>query len=81
MDEHNPLKEWLAENFVVTHCEGDTIPAAELRAEFLVARSEVSLTAVKFKELMGYNGIETKHIMKGSVFYGLKRKGDVIEHV
>ena len=80
LDEHNPLKEWLAENFVITHCEGDTISAAELRAEFLTDHPESSLTAVKFKDLMGYNSIESKHNRTGSVFWGIKRKSDTIEH-
>lgn len=81
LDEHNPLKEWLEENFDITHLEGDTISASVMRSEFLSARPECTMTAVKFKELMGYNGIEVKHVMKGSVFYGIRRKIDVIEHV
>lgn len=81
LDEHNPLKEWLDVNYLVTHCEGDTIPAAELRAEFLIAHPDSSLTAVKFKELMGYNGVDAKRVAKGVVFWGLKQKADVIEHV
>jgi len=81
LDEHNPLKEWLAEKFVITHLEGDSIPASELRAEFLIEHPDSSLTAVKFKELMGYNGVESKRVSKGVVFYGIKQKTDCIEHV
>ena len=81
LDEHNPLREWLAANFIITHYEGDIISATELRAEFLIENPDTSLTAVKFKELMGYNGVNSKHTMRGNVFFGLKRRSDVIEHV
>ena len=79
LDEHNPLKEWLAEHFVITHCEGNTIPASELRAEYLTDHPDAALTAVKFRELMGYNGMEQKRVTKGVVFWGLKRKAEAIE--
>ncbi len=38
------------------------------------ARPDSTLSAVKFKELMGFNGVEVKYTMRGNVFYGLKKK-------
>lgn len=74
LDEHNPLKEWLEEHYIITHWEDDTVSASEMRADYLSSHIDVSLSAVKFKELMGYNGVEIKHTMKGNMFYGLKRR-------
>ena len=74
LDEQNPLKEWLTENYIITHWEGDSISASEMRAEFLAARPDSNMSAVKFKELMGFNGVEVKHTMRGNVFYGLKKR-------
>jgi P4 family phage/plasmid primase-like protien len=74
LDDHNPLKEWLEENYVITHWEEDTVSATDMRLDFLSSHPGQSLSPVKFKELMGYNGVEVKHTMKGNVFYGLKRK-------
>ena len=79
LDEHNPLKEWLTENYIITHWEGDTVPAAEMRADFLATQAAGNtLSAVKFKELMGYNGIEAKRNNRGIVFNGIKKKSDGI---
>lgn len=74
LDEHNPLKEWLAEHYVITHWEGDHVSATEIRRDFLVDKPESTMTVVKFKELMGFNGVESKHTKHGNVFMGIKRK-------
>lgn len=74
LDEHNPLKEWLEENYIITHWEEDRVSASEMRRDFLTDKPECNLSAVKFKELMGYNGVESKHVKSGAVFIGLKRK-------
>jgi hypothetical protein len=42
--------------------------------DYLAACPGVSISAVKFKELMGFNGVEGKHVMTGKVFYGIKHK-------
>ena len=79
LDEHNPLKEWLTENYIITHWEGDTVPATEMRADFLATQAAGNtVSAVKFKELMGYNGIEAKRNNRGIVFNGIKKKSDGI---
>lgn len=80
LDEHNPLKEWLVENYVITHWDEDRIPASEMRAEFNATHPDVTLTTVKFKELMGYNGLESKRGNKGVCFCGIKPKIDTIDH-
>jgi P4 family phage/plasmid primase-like protien len=74
LDDHNPLKDWLAEHYVITHWEGDTVSATEMRTHFLETKPECNLTAVKFKELMGFNGLDSKHIEKGTVYIGIKKK-------
>lgn len=74
LDEHNPLKEWLAENYIITHWEGDTVGASEMRMDYLAACPGVSISAVKFKEMMGFNGVEGKHTTAGRVFVGIKQK-------
>ena len=74
LDEHNPLKEWLAEYYLVTHWEGDQVSASEMRQEFLATHPDSNISAVKFKEMMGFNGVEGKHTMVGKVFYGIKRR-------
>jgi P4 family phage/plasmid primase-like protien len=72
LDDHNPLKEWLEENYVITHCEGDRVSASDLRRDFMIAKPESALSAVKFKELMGFNGVETGRFSSGVFFVGLK---------
>jgi hypothetical protein len=74
LDEQNPLKEWLAEYYLVTHWEGDYVAATEMRMEFLAAKPDSTMSVVKFKELMGFNGVESKRTNQGQVFYGIKRK-------
>ena len=74
LDDHNPLKEWLEENYVSTHWEEDKVPASDMRRDFLADKPDCSMSVVKFKELMGYNGVEGKHTRAGSFFIGLKRK-------
>lgn len=74
LDEQNPLKEWLAENYLVTHWEGDHVSSSEMRQQFLMTHPDSNMSAVKFKELMGFNGVEGKHTMAGKVFYGIKRR-------
>jgi P4 family phage/plasmid primase-like protien len=74
LDEQNPLKEWLAENYLVTHWEGDCVAASDMRQEFLASHPDTTMSTVKFKELMGFNGVEGKHTMSGKVFYGIKRR-------
>ena len=74
LDEQNPLKEWLAEFYLVTHWEGDQVSASEMRMEFLAAKPDSTMSVVKFKELMGFNGVESKRTNQGQVFYGIKRK-------
>lgn len=81
LDEHNPLKEWLAENYVITHWDEDRISASEMRADFNVTHPDSQLTTVKFKELMGYNGLEAKRGNRGVGFCGIKPKSDTIDHV
>lgn len=82
LDDHNPLKDWLTGRYVITHWEEDTIPASQIRDEYnLEQASDSKMSPVKFKELMGYNGIESKRVSRGMVFYGLKRKTDTIELV
>ena len=74
LDEQNPLKDWLAEHYVITHWEGDYVSASAIRQEFMTAKPDSSLTVVKFKELMGFNGVESKRTNQGQVFYGIKQK-------
>jgi P4 family phage/plasmid primase-like protien len=74
LDEQNPLKEWIIENFIITHWEGDIISASEMRNDYLASHPGATLSAVKFKELMGYNGVDVKHTKQGNAFYGIKRK-------
>jgi len=78
LDEHNPLKEWLAENYLITHWEGDQVPAAEIRGNFISDRPESTLSVVKFKELMGFNGVESKHTRHGTSFVGIKKKEQLV---
>jgi P4 family phage/plasmid primase-like protien len=80
LDEHNPLKEWLSENYVITHWDEDRISASEMRADFNATHPDAQLTTVKFKELMGYNGLEAKRGNRGVCFCGLKPKIDTIDH-
>lgn len=72
LDEHNPIKEWLDTNYVVTHWEDDRIMVTDMRMEFLAANPDRSFTAVKFKEMMQYNDIETKRFKTGTYFIGIK---------
>lgn len=83
LDEQNPLKEWLTENYIITHWDGDTISASDMRMDFLSSHPEGTLTTVKFKELMGFNGVEARHTKKGNVFIGIKRRqtNNLIEHI
>ena len=74
LDEQNPLKEWVAEYYLVTHWEGDQVSASEMRQNFMLTHPDSNMSAVKFKELMGFNGVEGKHTMAGKVFYGIKRR-------
>jgi phage/plasmid-associated DNA primase len=74
LDEHNPLKDWLAEHYAITHWEEDYVFANELRRDYLTDKPESNISTVKFKELMGLNGVESKKIMHGQVFYGIKKK-------
>jgi P4 family phage/plasmid primase-like protien len=74
LDEHNPLKEWLETNYIITHWEEDKVSASEMRRDFLIDKPDCNMSAVKFKELMGYNGVETSHTRGGNMFIGLKRK-------
>jgi hypothetical protein len=59
---------------LVTHWDGDHVSASEMRVEFLEKYPDKSISAVKFKELMGFNGVESKRTNQGQVFYGIKRK-------
>jgi P4 family phage/plasmid primase-like protien len=74
LDEHNPLKEWLSEHYLITHWEGDQVSATEIRRDFLADKPDSTMSVVKFKELMGFNGIESKHTKHGNCFLGIKRK-------
>ena len=74
LDEHNPLKEWLAEHYLVTHWEGDHVSATEIRRDFLADKPDATMSVTKFKELMGFNGVETKHTKHGNCFIGIKKK-------
>ena len=42
--------------------------------DYLAACPGVSISAVKFKELMGFNGVGIKHTKGGNVFFGIKPK-------
>lgn len=72
LDDHNPLKEWLEEKYIITHWEEDRVSASDMRRDFLYDKSDCNLSAVKFKELMGYNGVESKRANGGVFFVGLK---------
>jgi P4 family phage/plasmid primase-like protien len=80
LDDHNPLKEWLEENYIITHWEEDRVNASDMRRDYLIEKTESSLSAVKFKELMGYNGVEAKRFNSGVFFVGLKKREN-IEHI
>lgn len=77
LDDHNPLKEWLEEHYIITHWDEDKVSASDMRRDFLADKPDSGLSVVKFKELMGYNGVESKRITAGVYFIGLKKR-DVI---
>ncbi len=74
LDEQNPIKDWLDEHYVITHWDEDRVSATEMRNDFLTYKPDCNLSTVKFKELMGFNGVEARRITKGIFFCGIKKK-------
>ena len=81
LDEQNPLKEWLTDQYIITHWEGDRVSASEMRSEFLSLYPGTNISSVKFKELMGFNGVDSLRTGKGVMFYGIKKRHEnTVEH-
>jgi hypothetical protein len=59
---------------VSSYIAGISSYIAEMRMDYLAACPGVSISAVKFKEMMGFNGVEGKHTTAGRVFVGIKQK-------
>jgi P4 family phage/plasmid primase-like protien len=72
LDENNPLKEWLAEKYILGGTNG--IPPRELKRSYLDDNQLESIDDKRFKALLGFNGITQKKSNGVMKYTGLTRK-------
>jgi len=75
LDRQNPLKEWLAQYFLITNNPNDTIPARDMRLMYMDYRRLAQCSDNWFSEMMRVsNGIESKRTSLCTVYVGIKAR-------